>query len=57
LEAKPIGFGRQFPIEIDDLAIDLGGNGGRRQSLADPLGDLPGSSAGWNLFGGLIGQD
>ena len=42
-------------IEIDNGAIDLGGDGGLGQSLADGLGHLAGTGAGGDLTRGAVG--
>src|SRR5207253_7678281 len=41
----------QLAVEIDDLAVDLGGDGGLGEALADGLGDLarPGAAADFAL--------
>ena len=48
---------RKGMIDTDDLAVDLGGQGGLGQSGADFGGDVDGSNATGILSGGLIGQD
>src|SRR5579871_4068666 len=48
--------GRQFSVEIDDRAIDLGGNGCLRKAFTDPLGNFTGPGPFWHFFRGSIGQ-
>ena len=48
--------GRQLAVEIDDRAVDLGGDGRLGETLADRLGHLARPGAFGDLLAGAIGQ-
>src|SRR5262249_49863730 len=47
---------RDFAIEVDDVAIEFGGDSGLGQALADTLGDVAGPGTGGSLTRGAVGQ-
>ena len=50
------GFFIHFPVEIDDLPVHLGGDGGGGQALADGLGDLARPGAGGDFADRTVGE-
>ena len=53
---RPCYVGRKLPIEIDDLPIDLSGDGCLSEALANALGHLARPGALRDLFGRSIRQ-
>ena len=56
LEGDAPPFGGQLAVEVDDRAVDLGGDGGLGEPLADALGDVARPGAGGDLLDRAVGE-